>query len=295
MRIIGFDSAVENLGVCCIEFDENYKLQIAKCTEELSNILDNIGSMSKKTFINLIHNVLKKLNNVYNNIIKITYINVFDLIPGENINKITVKSTTEKLKYLLHYIDNIFPHVDVVLIEYQMKQNSLTPLISGQIMFYYTELKSVPVTYANNKKGTHMNKSSGGITYGLEEQMLVKTDKIKHVNNQQLKKTNTQETITEKNSNIRVEFVGCGVKNSHKTVSDGDYSNFIERYNINYTANKKHTEYNFLQFIKIMNDEPLMLLEEFFKKRRNVNAKYDDVADAFMMVYGWIVDNYIKK
>lgn len=273
MRIIGFDSAVENLGICCIEYDENFKEKIKTHTKTLSDILENIETLSKKIFIKSIYNVLKSLNDTYNNAIKITYANVFDLIPGENINKITVKSVTEKLKYLLNYIDNIFPNVDIVLIEYQMKQNSITPLISGQIMYHYTELKQIPVTYANNKKGTHMNKPVGGITYGIE----TKTE------------ANTDLSIRQNRKNIRIEFVGCGVKNSHKVITDGSYSNFIEKYNGNYTANKKHTEYNFIQFNNMINNKPLITLDDFFKKKRTV--KYDDIADAFMMVYGWIVDN----
>lgn len=287
MRIIGFDSAVENLGVCCVEYDENFGEKIKILTNDLDAVFQNIKNLSKKLFIKSIHDILKKLNYVYNNAIKITYVNVFDLIPGEDINKTTVKSITEKLKYLLNYIDNIFPNVDIVLIEYQMKQNSITPLISGQIMYHYAEIKQVPVTHANNKKGTHMNKPTGGITYGIEVLNDNKdTDENKLENKLENKTTIETDPLRK---NIRIEFVGCGVKNSHKVVSDGDYSNFIEKYNGNYTANKKHTEYNFIQFTNMINDKPLMKLEDFFKKKRTV--KYDDIADAFMMIYGWIADN----
>lgn len=62
------------------------------------------------------------------------------------------------------------------------------------------------------------------------------------------------------------------------------HSNFIKKYANNYLANKNHTKYNFLYFLKSFN---LMHLIKNIKKKN-----YDDIADSFMQIMAYV---YILK
>ncbi len=62
------------------------------------------------------------------------------------------------------------------------------------------------------------------------------------------------------------------------------HSNFIKKYANNYLANKNHTKYNFLYFLKSFN---LMHLIKNIKKKN-----YDDIADSFMQIIAYV---YILK
>lgn len=76
-----------------------------------------------------------------------------------------------------------------------------------------------------------------------------------------------------------VSYVNPVLKNEYKIDKDGDYRNFISCYS-NYVANKKHTVFNFSCYMKLVSRE-----DELNKIKKYV--KLDDVADAFMMTYGW--------
>lgn len=58
------------------------------------------------------------------------------------------------------------------------------------------------------------------------------------------------------------------------------YSNFSEKYNKNYSANKAHCKENFLYFLKAFNLENII---------HNIKKKnLDDIADSFMQIFAYI-------
>jgi len=58
------------------------------------------------------------------------------------------------------------------------------------------------------------------------------------------------------------------------------HSKFLQKYSNNYIANKNHTKYNFLYFIRIFNQNSLI---------KNIKKKnYDDIADSFMQIIAFI-------
>jgi hypothetical protein len=76
-----------------------------------------------------------------------------------------------------------------------------------------------------------------------------------------------------------LKVVGASVKNSIFFCEDGRYENFIKRYSTNYAANKAHCKFNLCHWAGL--HDPTLL--KGIKKRN-----WDDVADAFMMIMGWL-------
>jgi hypothetical protein len=82
-----------------------------------------------------------------------------------------------------------------------------------------------------------------------------------------------------------ITIMNPSYKNKIYFNKDLKHSNFIQKYNNNYIANKNHTKANFLYFIKHFN------LEHVIKgiKAKNI----DDLADSFLQIFGFI--QFIQK
>jgi hypothetical protein len=79
-------------------------------------------------------------------------------------------------------------------------------------------------------------------------------------------------------SNYNSCLVGASLKNNIELDPNNTYGDFIAKYSTVYTANKKHSENNFLYYLKIFNK--LNIVDKFKKK--------DDISDAFMQILGWL-------
>lgn len=263
MLIAGFDCAVQNMGVCYIEYDDKWRDKTKGFINELHNLYNNIDN--DDDFLSSAFDIVKKIDEMMKNIIIIRYFNVFDLIPGGIAKKTPMMERTRRLKYMLKLLDNDLKTPDVVLIEYQMKQNDISRCISHQIAYHYTsydekiniKLQS-KTTKGKKQKKTHNLKNF--ITYAIEEYPL--------------------SNITNNKNDIIVETVGTTLKNAYCFTNEGEYSNFILRYS-NYVANKKHTDWNFKHFIKVNDNDKSCLL-------KNISNKTNDISDAFMMIFGWL-------
>jgi hypothetical protein len=84
--------------------------------------------------------------------------------------------------------------------------------------------------------------------------------------------------------NDNIKLIGPSLKN--KVVIGGEsnnYSNFIEKYNTNYSANKAHSKQNFLDLLKYLNSEYMI---------KNIKKKnIDDIADSVLMSLAYILYN----
>ena len=80
--------------------------------------------------------------------------------------------------------------------------------------------------------------------------------------------------------NDNIYLVGPSLKNSISITDDGNYSNFIEMYNSNYTANKAHSKYNLKKLFELLKCSDLLI--QFNKKN------LDDIADAVLMSFAWV-------
>ena len=90
---------------------------------------------------------------------------------------------------------------------------------------------------------------------------------------------NTPNTTT-LSTNTTVELINPNIKNKYHIAPNGAYENFIVKYS-NYTSNKKHCIYNFNYFVE-------NTILDGYNIINNTSNKIDDVADAFMMIYGYL-------
>jgi hypothetical protein len=208
--------------------------------------------------------------------------NVLDLYPDRKVKTIDKIDTTRRLKTLLCTMDEQLPKPDLVLIEYQMKQNDITRLMSAQILYHYSDVEIVDykvkaakpkVSKAAKPKVSKAAKPKkvaavaaaepANITYGLEKYSLA--------------------TPNLTNNNIKCDIVGCSVKNTNYFCDEGKYENFIVKYS-NYVANKAQTNFNFKYFIERM---------EYDCLEKKINNKTTDIADAFMMIIGYVRERWM--
>ena len=82
-------------------------------------------------------------------------------------------------------------------------------------------------------------------------------------------------------SNYSSQFIGATLKNTIELDPYKKYGDFVEKYSNLYTANKKHSENNFIYYLTVHNK--LDLLSKISKK--------DDVSDAFMQLFVWVRRN----
>jgi hypothetical protein len=278
--IASYDAAIQNLGVCYIEFDDEWRYKVDKYVTELHTLYDNMDELSPEDFIKKAVDIITHVNAFLDQIITIKFFNVIDLIPGAKATSVPMLERTKRLKYLLKSIDQRMPSPDIVLIEYQMKQNDISRTISNQIaMHYIDEGDNVLIEYnahvADRKSlvGSAKDEKSlvnNSITYAVEKYSLLPvllsgTGRI-----------GTRNSFSYKRPPKIVELVGPTLKNSISLMPGGDYGNFIVMYS-NYVANKHHTEANFAHYAEVYNID-----------LSNINNKLDDIADGFMMTMAWL-------
>ncbi len=82
--------------------------------------------------------------------------------------------------------------------------------------------------------------------------------------------------------NQQVILVGPSLKNKVWFSDNLKHGVFMAKYSNKYTANKNHTKANFLYWLKIYD------LEHLISENKIAKKNIDDIADAFMQVWGWL-------
>lgn len=82
---------------------------------------------------------------------------------------------------------------------------------------------------------------------------------------------------------VTVELVGPSLKNKVCFTKELEYGVFAERYASKYTANKNHAKANLLYWLQLYDMKGVIEAGAIRK------ANLDDVADAFMQIFGWMV------
>jgi hypothetical protein len=278
--IASYDAAIQNLGICYIEFDDEWQCKVCKYITELHILYDTIDELSPEDFIKKAAGIITHINKFLDQIIIIKFFNVIDLIPGAKATSVPMLERTKRLKYLLKSIDQRMPLPDIVLIEYQMKQNDISRTISNQIaMHYIDEGDNVLIEYkafAADRKSLVENVNgekrltNNSITYAVEKYSLFPVLLNGSSN------AGKRNSFSYKSPPEIVELVGPTLKNTISLMPGGDYGNFIVKYS-NYVANKHHTKANFAHYAKVYDID-----------LSNINNKLDDIADGFMMVMAWL-------
>ncbi len=286
MLIFSFDCAAKNLGICVCRFNQNWETEMMEHINNINVIKSNLSKLDDITQINIMKDIFNIINNFISNIFKVVWYNTADLMPNVNIKKKITTDLTVNLKALLNYMD-IFGKPDLVLIEHQMKLNDISRILSYQIMYHYTvpeqkyefKLPNLFDIFYNVHKNNIMqnNVNCNGETNNVNDNNNRETNNTNNANgtndnNNIQNNTNNANNANDKRPLIKV--LACNIKNSVSFTEEGRYYNFIEKYS-NYTANKKHTTYNFRYYLEKVDDM------KYPKK-----IKLDDCADAFMMIVG---------
>ena len=170
MLIFSFDSAVKNMGVSIVRINQleisdelRFKLSIDRKKQNVNNALYELI------------NLYKTLSSLLDSIVKIEWTQVVNLLDVNSMYKLfdqeskevdkgieskeankrierkqidkkkdkkknplgTLLERTRGLKILLHLLDSKFSIPDIVLVEYQMKQNDCSKNISSQVLYHY--------------------------------------------------------------------------------------------------------------------------------------------------------------
>jgi hypothetical protein len=81
-----------------------------------------------------------------------------------------------------------------------------------------------------------------------------------------------------------VDMVGASLKSKVYFGAAGHIQHFRKKYMGNYTANKAHSKYNFLEWMKA--NDSMELIKGIPKEN------IDDIADSFLMAYAWCLKKY---
>ena len=164
MYIIGFDIAVKSLAVSIIEFNNNWDHDLAMLKQHFfTDILD-------KTIIQTCQKILiflDKLEDLLNNLIKLIFIDVVDLIPNQKVKNTTPIERALKLKEYLYKLDNDHKHILTdnckILLEYQMGPNDKSRTIFSQILYHYSDIsvtKNIEIVGPSLKNKININKNT---------------------------------------------------------------------------------------------------------------------------------------
>ena len=167
MLIFSFDAAVKNMGVSIVrinqlEIDEElkFKMRLNRKDKNPNNTLAELITIYKRILSLLDSVIMIKWTQVINLLDMKSIHGLFSLNDSKsNLNESNTlkeqdkkksKKTNQKknplgtlierthgLKHLLHMIDSQFSTPDIVLVEYQMKQNDYSKNISSQVLYHY--------------------------------------------------------------------------------------------------------------------------------------------------------------
>jgi hypothetical protein len=253
MRIIAYDSAIENLGICVVEFDPLWR--------------DNIITLMKSDTD--IWKKIEELDKLLSKVINILWLNVIDLVPDDG--KTDHIQKTELLKTVMYAIDKMVGPFDIVLIEKQMTPNDKTRSMSAQISSHYCGYGGIKIIEKVGKKKKIKAKSRAiskcsHITYASKKFAIESIDKM---------------------AGPKVIMIGPSLKNQYDLDKTAPYSLFAMKYASNYTANKAHAEHQFRHFLNTMGRTDI--IEELHNIQKIAKNKVADIADSFMMIYAYII------
>lgn len=146
MRILSFDSATENLGVCVINHDEQWDEKIKIIIQRIYDLYDSLDTNTNwRTDLT---DLLVDANRVLASVMHIEFAQAANCTGGKKVTEMTAMERTAGLKKYLSSL-NITP--DIVLIEHQMKQNDISRMNSMQIAYHYVDVCPVHIVDPGGK------------------------------------------------------------------------------------------------------------------------------------------------
>jgi hypothetical protein len=253
MYIISFDIASKSLAISIILINTNWKIEILNYID-LYNLLKKEDPESKKydTLIKK-YKCIKEINYIIHNIIQIKFLDVVDLTPNMKLKDVHVIDRSARLSsYICNlklYINTNIPIAETekvkVLLEYQMGPNDQSRNVGSQILYAFS---GIDPSYKSNN----------------------------------LPIVDNTNVIHSRKHIYDPMIIGPTLKNKLCVAQGGEYSAFVEKYATNYTANKSHSKFNFLQWMKTRPELERQLIGSI--KKKNI----DDIADSVNMCIAWV-------
>lgn len=284
MRILSFDCALKNLGICCLDYDQAQCEVIAAELSELHRalsqhkiIVDNAiaqingdltgGQSAVLASIKLVTDAplasmqgqLIKLHRAVESVVTVVFFNVVNMFPArKDLCKTTSRvEQTIVLKQVLCMLDVQVGRPDVVLIEFQMI-NFTQRCVSHQIAYHYADCSQLPVQPGYRGDVTEVQAQQRIIYHAHLYPLLPLAPRVREP--------------------VRIEIIGTGFKNALSFSEDGQEHKFAHLSK----ANKKHTNWNCKYWMKMLGSQEQAAEFEL------INNKTYDIADAFMGALGWI-------
>jgi hypothetical protein len=248
MRILSVDPANKSLAVSIIDFNLNWKNDLVAIKTKYTIKYSKAVNIEEKLAV--LWERTQAVSTLLNELFSLKYINVFDLLPEQKVNSTSTELRLGRLKGVIAYVEKInkvlkpSKGLDQVLVEKQMSQKNME--ISSSLIYAFTK-----------PNFSFMEKS----TYFTQDK-----------------------TIFAVNIAPTVNMVGASLKSKVYFGSAGHIQQFRKRYMGNYTANKAHAKYNFLEWVKLK--DSMELIKGIPKKN------LDDIADSFLMAYAWCLKTY---
>ena len=245
MYIVSYDVASKSLAVAIIYFNENWKDELQHIRELFADETNN-----PQTPEELCRSAIKYLDMVYkiiSTIMEPLVLDVVDIIPGKKIKDTTVIERSNRLSGYLNMIDSVIE-------QYAQNTRDDTPI---QVLVEYQMGPNDKSRNVGSQILYHYSTPDIGFFSAN-----FTTDLYKPINKYQ------------------VAIVGPSLKNKICLCAGGKLSEFIPRYAKNYDANKAHSKFNFLGWLKKQNREHLI---------KNIKDKnLDDIADACNQAIAWL-------
>ena len=253
MRILSIDPATKSLAVSIVEFNSMWMEEIRGLGVAKRRLFGLEEDLVAK--LEILQGWLGGIKHVIENMFVLKYANVFDLLPGQKLDKIPIEVRVKKLKGVVEYVKYVNKRLDpeqdldAVLIEYQMSSNDKSRNIATALAYAFA-----PADPGFSFSGTFLDFKEG---FGASSK-----------------------------SNPEVEIVGPALKSKVYFGDEGRIQNFRKKYMGNYASNKAHSRYNFLRWV---DEHGCRGVIEGIQR-----ANIDDVADSFMMAYAWAIKYSVR-
>jgi hypothetical protein len=243
MYIISYDVASKSLAVALVWINDNWQTDLEQATYDGVRSINEASSTNDQNDIyKAAIDALDRIYDILSNIIKPVIFDVVDLIPGKKVKETSVVLRASRLNGYLHMLDSVIK---------QTTNNKIIKVLIEYQMGPNDQSRNVGSQILSHYIASDLNFESCNFQpCGL---ILPKYD---------------------------VSIVGPSLKNQITLIKGFELSHFIQKYTKNYTANKAHSKYNFLTWLKLNKHTDLL---------KNIKlANHDDIADAFNQCLSWV-------
>jgi len=160
IKILSFDCANKSLAVCYILYNIEWRNDVLSKIGEATSRLASSNTESYMEALELYSQILVEIDGILNNIYKIEYYDVFDLLDGKKVKDCDAITRVSGLHKCLQALP--FRDIDYVIVEDQMSLNEKSRGVYYCILYHYIGLCEV-ISMKACQKNKHMNFGAGDL------------------------------------------------------------------------------------------------------------------------------------